>query len=580
MKCAPFSIAVYLVLFLVSASSLNAEEQTLDEFKEYVRGKTNGRLSDNQLNRLAKMVDKNSDGKVSDAEFEERMAAFQKVMAEPDAPAEEAKPANPAIVEIPALTSSKDATVLLITGDKIATSWVPFAKWKTANGKLTKIVTVGQIERDYEADSIQEKIRLCVRKHIENHNTQWVVLGGDCLPNGKGLVPGGHTTFHSQEPKGIPTDIVYLSKTNWDADGDGKYGEFKDDREAISYPDGSVGLGRIPVRTQADVAAFTQKVIAYESKYPTDKFATQMIYTCTDSPAYPKVRNSWDSYLSKVWTGDMGRFFSQETPWDEEDKPGSYELSADNLVKLVNEKSTGKLHIHGHGHLPAWVLEKSQFTGRHVGLLENSGAYPLITTVSCNTGEYDSDKDPSIVEHLIRRPNGGSVAVVAPVRTGKPHFANRSDFRLMVTEGKLDGTTMTMTRYWTFGLGEGATTGQAMMKAKDAMAKDANDSASFHLCVCELNLLGDPTLDMRAKSPKTPKVKVETKSADKKLTVSVTTDAPGSTVCLWNGKDVYQVKSAEKSGAAEFTVPADAGQFSVTVSGKNLNSHVEKVNTP
>ena len=71
-------------------------------------------------------------------------------------------------------------------------------------------------------------------------------------------------------------------------------------------------------------------------------------------------------------------------------------------------------------------------------------AYPLITTVSCFTGQYDGKEDPSIVESMIRQPKRGSVAVVAPIRTGKPHFHQRSDFRLMVSEGKLDGTTQPM----------------------------------------------------------------------------------------------------------------------------------------
>ena len=80
---------------------------------------------------------------------------------------------------------------------------------------------------------------------------------------------------------------------------------------------------------------------------------------------------------------------------------------------------------------------------------------------------------------------------MAPVRTGKPHFHKRSDFRLMVTEGKLDGTTMTMTRYWANGLGKKAlTTGQSLMKAKAAMEQDARQTAGYHLCICELNLLG------------------------------------------------------------------------------------------
>jgi len=577
MKPIVFVACLFLVL-LTFESKANAQEQSLDEFKEYVAGKTNGQVSDSKLAEIAKLVDKDGDGKISEAEFEDRMDAFQKVMSGEDESVPEEADANEKqeVVVVPALTDSSDVTVLLVTADELAEAWQPFAHWKTSNGKLTSIVTVGQIEDAYEADSIQEKIRLCVRDHIDNHKTQWVILGGDCLPGGKGLVPGGHMTVHRGEPDGIPTDIVYLSPTNWDADGDGIYGEFKDDREAITYPDGSVGLGRIPVRTVEDVAAFTAKVLSYESEYPTDSFAKNMIYTCTDQPAYPKVRNSWDGYVSKSWNGEMGRFFSKETPWDEEDKPGSFPLSAENLVNLLNRKSTGKLHIHGHGHLPAWVLEESAFTEQHVGQLKNKAAYPLITTVSCNTGEYDSKQDPSIVEQLLRRPNAGSVAVVAPIRTGKAHFARQSDFRLMVSEGKLDGTTLTMTRYWVHGLGDSATTGHAMMKAKNEMAEDAAASPSYHLCVCELNLLGDPTLDMRAEAPRQAEVGISTETNGEKVSVSVKSDAPGSTICLWNEKNEYHTVTADDEGDGKFVVET-SGRYLVSVSGANLNSSIKTV---
>lgn len=584
----PFSPAVSMLLFAILTPSLApAQEKTIDEFKNYVRGKLQG-LGEAELSKIAEAVDKNGDGKISDDEFSKRMQAIGQVMSgarpSPGQNPSTEKKTEPVtrheVVEIEPLVDSQDAPVLLITGDELAEAWVPFAKWKTANGKLTKIVTVGQIREQFEADSIQEKIRLCVRKHIDEHSTQWVILGGDCLPGGKGLVPGGHTTVHRQERSGIPTDIVYISPTNWDADGDGIYGEFKDDREAITYPDGSVGLGRIPVRTKEDVAAFTEKVIAYESNYPTDQFAGNMIYTCTDQPAYPKVRNSWDGYLSGVWNGKMGRFFSKETPWDEEGKPGSYPLSAENLVALINRKDTGKMHIHGHGHLPAWVLERSTFTSKHIGQLKNDGAYPLITTVSCNTGEYDSASDPSIVEHMLRTPKAGSVAVVAPIRTGKAHFAKSSDFRLMVTEGKLDGTTMTMTRYWTQGLGNGKTTGQAIMTAKYEMAKDAAASESYHLCVCELNLLGDPTLDMRANAPKSPQLSVEADSAGDNTDVTVATNAPGCTVCLWSD-DVYEIATADDSGSAKFVIASASGsELKVTATGASLNSASKTIKLP
>lgn len=582
-----------LLVFFITAQLIAAPDRTIAEFKEYVVDKMDGLLTESELDAYAKRVDQDGDGTISDEEFKERHSILRALLAEPEEEAEDAgeedkpkdTPETPAEeaadeeVDKPSrtprapLTNSTDATVLLITADELAEAWQPFAKWKTQNGKVTKIVTVQEIADDFEADSIQEKIRLCVRQHIDNHSTQWVVLGGDCLPNGEGLVPGGHTTVHRRERKGIPTDIVYLSPTNWDADEDGIYGEFDDDQEAISYPDGSIGLGRIPVRTKDDVKAFTDKVIEYESSYPETEFARNMIYTCTEKGAYPKVRNSWDDYLSKVWDGEMGRFFAAETPWDEEDEPGSYPLNAENVVQLFNDKTTSKLHIHGHGFLPAWVLEKrSKLDSKELGKLENKGAYPLITTVSCFTGQFDSKTDPSIVEEILRLPGAGSVAVVAPVRTGKPHFAKRSDMRLMITEGKLDGTTMCMTNYWTFGLSEGCSTGHAMMRAKDAIGSEAKESSAIHLCICELNLLGDPTLDMRAQTPATPSVEIKSKSVKAGHEITVSTDAPGCQLCMWNGTEEYQVATADDKGKVVAILKSSPADVTFTVSGANLNS--------
>ncbi len=400
----------------VDETTANVEtNRTVDEFQAYAATAL-PHFSKPDLKTFAEAVDQDNNGIVSDTEFANRFTVLRQVEADRFSRPDSSNSFTPDSTEdlngvptiIPAFINSETATVLLITADELAAAWKPFAEWKTQGGKATKIVTVRQISDQYKAESIQEKIRLCVREHIDQFGTQWVVLGGDSLSGSDGLVPGGHLTIHAQEPEGIPTDIVYLSKTNWDADGDGTCGEWEEDRKAISYPDGSVGLGRIPVRTADDVKAFTDKVIAYESQYPTNDFARQMIYTCTDNPAYPKLRKSWDSYISKVWQeGKAGRFFSEETPWDKQDQPGSHDLTAENLISLINGKTTGKLHIHGHGHLPAWVLEHSLFSSKHVSQLKNDGAYPLMTTVSCNTGEYDSENDPSIVKSMIRQPKGG-----------------------------------------------------------------------------------------------------------------------------------------------------------------------------
>lgn len=395
------------------------------------------------------------------------------------------------------LPSARAADVLLITSAELADSWKPFAEWKTKQGKSTEVVTVADIAKSYEGVDVQEKIRKCVRENIDK-KTKWVVLGGDSLPGGVGVVPDRDTVHKTMwgENKDIPTDIYYLSATNWDADNDGIYGEFEDDKTAISYPDGSVGLGRIPVRTTEDVEAYTDKVISYESNYPGGDFKDSMTYACEVAGAYAKVRRSWDDHVSKVLPkSGMVRYFSDSTPWDT-NTAGDYQLSPANWVKMINEKKVGKFHFHGHGLIQGWALEDHKmFTAEHVNQLTNKDAYPIITTVSCFTGHYDAAKDPSIAESMLRKADGGAIALVAPCREGKPHFMNpRGDFALMEVEGKMDGTTRTMTYFWELGVRDKLTTGEALMKTKAMLAENAKTSAEFHMCLCELNLLGDPTI--------------------------------------------------------------------------------------
>ena len=51
-----------------------------------------------------------------------------------------------------------------------------------------------------------------------------------------------------------------------------------------------------------------------------------------------------------------------------------------------------------------------------------------------------------------------------------------------------------MTLFWSKGLEEQATAGEALMLSKKAQVDDALISPNIHMGICELNLLGDPTL--------------------------------------------------------------------------------------
>lgn len=476
------------------------------------------------------------------------------------------------------LSAAEPATVLLITSSELKPAWEPFSQWKSASGLNTKIITIDEISKNSAKGDIQEKIRLTVREHIDKHGTKFVILGGDSLPGGGGHVPDRDTVHQTMWGKNndIPTDIYYISPTNWDADGDGIYGEWKDDKAAITYPDGSVGLGRIPMRTKEDVINYTKKVVAYESKYPTKgDFATKLGYLCAVPQAQPKLKTSWEKHMAKTWKGGSSyRFYTNETPWDK-DGAGSFALSPTNFTDLVNKGDTGKFHIHGHGLWDCWVFERHQkFTANHVSKLSNKGMYPMITTVSCFTGQYDSPKDPCISESMLRQPGAGAVLIVSPCREGKPHFVNpREGFRKMSQEGLMDGTTRTMTRFWETGLTKNLTAGVSLMNVKAEMVEKAKQSPNLHMCLCELNLLGDPTLSMRAVTPKTPVLTIPKTFPIKGGDLTVDSNSPGANVCIWKDGEVFHTTKLDKNGKAKFKIkPMSIGVLRVTITAPNLNT--------
>ncbi len=498
---------------------------------------------------------------------------------------------NPAMADA---APQDEPTVLLITDESLEEAWQPFATFKTSIGLRTKIVTVQAITAGYEGVDTQAKIRSCVLEHIEKRKTRYIILGGDSGPKGTGLVPDRDTPHRQMGYRDIPTDLYYTSPgdKDWDANDDGVYGEWHNDMDAVAYTHpGGASLGRIPVRTAEDVAAYTDKIIAYETRYPQGDFASRIIYTNTVDGSEPKVRRSWDDYLSKAWEGGHAyRFFHTETSWDT-DNPGDYSLKTDHWRDRINEKLAGKMHMHGHGMPGFWVLEDdgghTKADRRVVEQLSNEDAYLVMTTVSCFTGMYDAKGDPTIVETMLRTPKKGAVAVVAPSREGVPIFHNpRVDFRLMVEKGKLDGTTESMTRFWINGLspredGTYRTVGEAFTQMKREMAEHAVKTEGYHWCQCELSLLGDPTLGFRAKAPVDPKPSVASVSGFlidglEQVGVEIHTalrGEQGARLCLWQQGGSYTVAPIDAEGKASASIPhRGEGKVIYTVAGPTVNA--------
>ena len=402
----------------------------------------------------------------------------------------------PAVTE--KLPGSTDKTkVLFISPPELKEAWEKYIALRAEQGTPMMLITTEEIAQKYKGLDLQEKIRICAREYIDQHSYHTIILGGDSSGNA-GLVPD-RDTYHKNmwgNDQDIPSDLYYISPSNWDHDQDGVYGEFEEDRKAISYPDGSVAIGRIPVRTAEDIAAYGEKVKAHLAQKP----SPQLTLTCEVRGAYAKVFKAGSQIIPEAWpAGNVYFYFKDKTSWDKEEQPGSFKLNSANLAEKFAAEGMNKWHIHGHGLIDRWVLANKQAFGyEDVKNLKNQNQPLVITTVSCFTGHFDAAKDPCITEAMLRQPNGGAVVIVAPAREGKPHFHEpETDFALMVREGKLDGTTETMAKFWVAALGKKKNVGMALADSKLQLAEDAEKSATYHQGICELNLLGDPTLPVR-----------------------------------------------------------------------------------
>lgn len=402
----------------------------------------------------------------------------------------------------------RPATVLLITHDELAPAWSTFAAWKTAQGKSTVILPLSNIEARYPGTDTQDKIRHAVRDHINQHGTRWVILGGDS--GGDVAIPDRNTShIHaSLKYEDVPTDVYYLSEANWDANGDGIYGDWNADNEAITWTDPTASIGRIPVRTSEQVQAYTNKVISYESAYPAENFALNFVQTCPEPHAYRNLITS-ARQLKQNWPDLQPLpYYAHRSAWDKQ-AAGDHDLNPKGFLGLINSQTQGKMHVHGHGLLKLWVLENQQpLKVEHLQHLTNQRAYPLITTVSCHTGRFDDIDDPSVAEAMVRLDKAGAIAVIAPSREGVAVFKDPADMQRMVQQGLMDGTTRLMTDFWDLGLNKNLSIGEAISAAKQLQIDEQDSFQGMHWLMSGVNVLGDPTLPVRNANPLTPSINV------------------------------------------------------------------------
>ncbi len=451
--------------------------------------------------------------------------------------------------------ASGDFDYLIVCPEALADEFAPLAEWKTRKGVKARIVTLEEIAEDPFLAGIDEPeaIRNCIIHHYTENGISWVLLGGDTE-----VVPArdAYDFFYEQ---GIPSDLYYADLDGtWDEDGDGLWGEHEDDGIDM-YSD--VFVGRAPVVTEDDAAAFVAKVLSYEGAayHVVDDYELRMLFLgeiLWDSP---------DPYTDGGYALDMidadyvpGRF-DQITKLYE--RNGTLSLGS---VMTELQEGYGIVMHEGHSTMYYVSIGDDDLTSQSLDQLTNDARAGVWYSVGCWSAALDHD---AFAEHWLRNPDGGGVAYVGNSRYGWgcPGYPGQCVSDLY-------------SQQWANSLfvKDLVHAGAVHADAKHHYVGLSRSDDYMRYAMYELNLLGDPEMPIWTDRP-APLTVVHPEAVEmdeSALEVLVRSDGfplEGATVCLGSEEaSVYEVGTTDNAGRVSFELDVvDAFDATLTVTSHN-----------
>jgi hypothetical protein len=448
---------------------------------------------------------------------------------------------NPEMLEVwaPRTAEARDGNevdMIVVTSRGLASSFQPFADWKTKKGYKTLVLGTDSVYARYPGNDNQAKIRNCVIDYWQNRGLKYLVLGGDAeiIPDRKCYLTVEGTTDY------IPADMYYADlQYSWDSDHNGYYGEMTDSVDL--YHD--VYVGRVPADNVNDVATFIKKDTMFE-KHPDTTYLKSLILPS---------EMLFDPYHGKVANNIIASGFP--TGWKTaklEDPP--YDATPDSLRRGYE---FGHICCHGNYDLFGSILDISQVPSITCG-----NKTSIINSIACLTGEFDDQE--CIAEELVNFSGGASVATLCnsrygygyPPALGPSELIDIEFYRQLNTRG-------------CFELGP-----------MNALSKDYYHGLSMNQevwrwCIYELTLFGDPSMPVWTERPAAMSVSYNSSIPTAPQTMRVNVTRAGqpladARVCLTMGSQVYAVGRTNSLGWIDlFISPTTTGTMNVTVTAHN-----------
>jgi hypothetical protein len=452
-----------------------------------------------------------------------------------------------------------DCDYAIITSTALAGNWSTLADWRTKKGWFTRVFSVDTIVAHYAGRDRQEKIRNFIIDYWENHGLVYVLLAGD-----NSIVPGrrGRVTV-SGSTGNIPADVYYGDlQWSWDSDHDSIFGEMTDTVDL--YYD--VMLGRASVDNAAQVTTFINKTLLYENT-PTTDYLRKMLLPYVN--LFPD-----NNYSGRVISDSI----ANHTPagWTD-----TYIGDPSGTSQIRDAINQGYNYVHGaaHGDDYGWYTYYGTtiYSTSVAGGQTNSTRPCVVNSMACISGNFEAED--CLAEVMMNNPNGGAVAAIMNSREG------------WGTPPAMGPSELLDFKFYKFLLDEDSSTvGGTHAHSKDFYAYSARSQDVWRWCYYDLNLFGDPDMQLWDSTPTAFTVtnadSIHTGAQSFQVTVTRNGNPVyNALVSCYKPGELHVTSHTAWNGVATLTIsPTSAGTMYLTVSGHgsvaNEKTVVVRTGTP
>jgi hypothetical protein len=350
--------------------------------------------------------------------------------------------------EFPVFPLNRDSIepFVVISTETFASVLAPYLTHKTSTGLTPAFHSIESILDTMTGYDDAEKLRNFIRSKVELNGTAFVLLAGDAdsLPVRRCMM-----NYDPLNQQTLPMEAYFSDLYNgdgvyhnWDANGDGNFGDFIDDYSAMDLvPD--VFTSRLPASTPEELQAALNNVIAYETlTQPDDDWFNRVLFAAVDTfnekdhgdtSGIPE-GECYAEFLATSVFSDLDIVRIYETNTYPHDAPAHPE----NVVEYARP-GAGFMAFHCHGAPDCMYLTESCFTGVHAGELRNGHKLPVLFGFACSTAAFDNelpdwpygDTGESMPEYFLLNPDGGAIGYVGATRVAMASGYSHADYRAM-----------------------------------------------------------------------------------------------------------------------------------------------------